>query len=483
MNHRFVVAAALALNCGGNHSSFTPGITGVSPTVITGPVSDLEIDGARFETGVTIFWNGHALPTTFENTELLSVQLDPALLVAGQARITVQNPAGLVSEPFMIHVDVPLVRITSLSPQTAPVGSADFTLTVNGVTFTAASRVRWNGSYLATQAVSDKVLTAQVTASLLANGGSGIVKVDDGGSLSLPAVFDIGPSALRTMQESTADLAWDSAHGVIVAASITSKSVVVVDPASATVVTRADAQVQNVSVSATGKYVYAGMGYAFARFDLPGLTNRVVTSLPAPAGADRVAASPKDDLTLALLSSGLWVYSSGLLPHFISPSVAGLYSTFPVVWGADDTSLYIARSEEVERYAVDAQGIVNPDALGASLGPIRRWFHFEPSNGFVYTDDGAEMRPGGESFPFPNEYFKDCVVTTDGPGVNKVFFACSDHGLNFVHAYDLASSHASLGMLSLGVADGPSRIIRWGSDGLAIATGKSIILYQGGFVR
>ena len=82
-----------------------------------------------------------------------------------------------------------------------------------------------------------------------------------------------------------------------------------------------------------------------------------------------------------------------------------------------------------------------------------------------------------------------CVVTTDA-SVGKIFFACHDDrapgvvppSLIVVESYDLATNQG-LGMLSLGIGDAPSKIVRWGSDGLAVATATSVLINHGGFVR
>ncbi len=65
--------------------------------------------------------------------------------------------------------------ITSLSPDSIPQGSSDFTLTVNGTGFsgsTAGSSIRWNGTSLTTSVLSDTQATAVVPASFLTAAGS-----------------------------------------------------------------------------------------------------------------------------------------------------------------------------------------------------------------------------------------------------------------------------------------------------------------------
>jgi hypothetical protein len=71
----------------------------------------------------------------------------------------------------------PVPYITSISPVSVAPGAAQFTLTVNGANFIAASTVNWGSTALATTFVSNKQLTATVTAALIATGGTGWITV------------------------------------------------------------------------------------------------------------------------------------------------------------------------------------------------------------------------------------------------------------------------------------------------------------------
>ena len=85
--------------------------------------------------------------------------------------------------PFVIcGSEVPAPQITSLSPDQAVAGGAEFTLTVNGSGFidgTGSDRsvVHWNGSPRATTFVSSTQLTATIPASDVATAGTANVTV------------------------------------------------------------------------------------------------------------------------------------------------------------------------------------------------------------------------------------------------------------------------------------------------------------------
>jgi hypothetical protein len=93
-----------------------------------------------------------------------------AILV--QATLCMLWPGGVLAT--MNH---PVPFITSISPVSAAPGGAQFTLTVNGVNFIAASTVNWRNTPLSTTFVSSRKLTATVTAGLIADGGTGWITV------------------------------------------------------------------------------------------------------------------------------------------------------------------------------------------------------------------------------------------------------------------------------------------------------------------
>jgi uncharacterized protein (TIGR03437 family) len=88
----------------------------------------------------------------------------------------------------------PVPTLTSLSPTTKAAGGPGFTLTVTGSNFVGASVVRWGGSDRPTVFVASSLLTATVTASDLASGGTIPVTVftpPPGGGLTNALTFTI----------------------------------------------------------------------------------------------------------------------------------------------------------------------------------------------------------------------------------------------------------------------------------------------------
>jgi len=92
----------------------------------------------------------------------------------------------------------PVPRLRSLAPSSAPQGSSDLQLTLNGSGFTESSVVNWNGTALQTTYGATSVLTALVPASSLANSGVASVTVTNpspGGGTSNSIRFTVAKLA------------------------------------------------------------------------------------------------------------------------------------------------------------------------------------------------------------------------------------------------------------------------------------------------
>ncbi len=191
-----------------------PTITGVNPNSANVGSADVAITvtGNGYISSSKVRFNGADLATTFvSNTQLMATIPASNLTTAGTANITVFTPApgGGTSgaSPFTINNLVP--TITGLNPNSATVGGAAFTLTVNGTNFINGSVVKWNGADRATTFVSATQLTAAITAADIAAVGSANVTVSNpapGGGLSNAVSFAINnpTPALTTISPNSA---------------------------------------------------------------------------------------------------------------------------------------------------------------------------------------------------------------------------------------------------------------------------------------
>ncbi len=100
--------------------------------------------------------------------------------------------AGNNSRPTMFSgTSVSSPALTMLSPNTAPVGSPAFTLTVNGSNFGTDATVFWNGAPLKTFLVTSKQLMAQLTDADMQFAGLAPVFVRTGGQNSNTVTFNV----------------------------------------------------------------------------------------------------------------------------------------------------------------------------------------------------------------------------------------------------------------------------------------------------
>lgn len=148
----------------------------ISPSILLAGMAQtddfpLKLTGENFTSDSVAQWNDTPLTTTFVSAAELSATV-PSTLVStpGTAEITVVT-SGAPSNalPFTIAAGP---TITSVSPATAAVGSAAFTLDVRGVGFLPVSTVYWGATALATTFVDSTHLQAQVTADKLTSAGT-----------------------------------------------------------------------------------------------------------------------------------------------------------------------------------------------------------------------------------------------------------------------------------------------------------------------
>lgn len=177
-------------------NSPVPTISSLSPNSAMAGAADftLTVNGTNFVSGATVNWNGAALVTAFVNASQLTAAV-PAGLIAtmGTANVTVADPGGATSTGATFTVNRPPPTITSLSPSSATVGGAAFTLTINGTSFGSGAKVKWNGTAMATTYFSSTMLTAAVPGSLIATPGTASVTVTTVIGTSAGTTFTINP--------------------------------------------------------------------------------------------------------------------------------------------------------------------------------------------------------------------------------------------------------------------------------------------------
>ena len=184
-------------------SNLVPTASSLLPisTTAGNPAFTLTVNGSNFINGSTVKWNGASLTTTYISATQLTASVTAALIAtAGTANVTVftGGPGGGTSNALVFTINPipnnPVPTATSLSPASIVAGSAQFTLTVNGTNFIAASVVNWNGTALTTTYVNGLQVTAIVSAGLVATAGTVAVTVVNpapGGGVSNALTFTI----------------------------------------------------------------------------------------------------------------------------------------------------------------------------------------------------------------------------------------------------------------------------------------------------
>ena len=150
-----------------------PALTGISPTVVdVGQASaSVTLTGSNFIQGSSGRLGGMDRVTTFVSPTELTMALTPAdLSTGGEHEVVVVNgpPGGGTSGSITLTVGYPTPTVASLSPSSAPMGSPELTLSIQGAGFVdGTSSVRFGNSSLTPVTVTDAELTVQVADHLL----------------------------------------------------------------------------------------------------------------------------------------------------------------------------------------------------------------------------------------------------------------------------------------------------------------------------
>ncbi|MGH9938481.1 MAG: IPT/TIG domain-containing protein, partial [Blastocatellia bacterium] len=176
-----------------------PRITALSPDTVPagGPGFVLIVNGSSFVQGSVARVNGQDRQTDLVSDTSLAVQI-PASDIAAAAMLTINvfnpGPGGGTSNVATLTVNNPAPRITSVSPDSAPAGSPQITLVVNGAGFVPVSVVRFAGVVLQTNFITSSQLTALIPPALLSSSGSAAITVVNpppGGGTSNAVTFSI----------------------------------------------------------------------------------------------------------------------------------------------------------------------------------------------------------------------------------------------------------------------------------------------------
>lgn len=199
---RLALAAVLALAAaackdGTGAGNPTPAITHLEPGTLLqwSDTLAITVTGGGFVDGAVVRVNGTPRLTTYVSPSQLTALIPAEQMVeAGTLQVTVFNPKprGGESEARPLVVEHRVPDVQSIQPSGITVGSADFTLRVNGAGFAQGSVIRWNGADRPTTFVHAGQVTAQIPAADVAAAGTAQVTVFNpapGGGTSVARVF------------------------------------------------------------------------------------------------------------------------------------------------------------------------------------------------------------------------------------------------------------------------------------------------------
>jgi hypothetical protein len=145
-----------------------------------------------------------------------------------------------------------------------------------------------------------------------------------------------------------------------------------------------------------------------------------------------------------------------------------------VTWGFDSTVLFIRGADDY---------ILSVDNSGAVKSGLRYFLNNIHRDAFtrrIYSDAGDVFDANGQHAGFIS--FVRGPVAPDG-ALGKDFFGTRANSQVGVGAAGLSGQGVAPPALALGPDDVPTRLLRWGVNGLALATRSRVYVYSGMFVQ
>ena len=504
----------------------TPTITYVSPSAIAPnsttnvPIS-IYINGSGFAANATVQANGTLLPITSQSGTYISASLAPSFFAApGSIQFVVSNPGAPVVQSNVATITVVAPTATlSLSPDSAPAGSPDTTITLRGSGFTKDSVVKWNDLALATTFGNSSQITAVIPASLISGFTQASIQV------STPGVTTPLPAQPFTtyLPLPTNDIAYNKTDGLIYASVPGSvggdlgNTIAAIDPNSGAIVKTipVGSEPTKIALSSDGTQLFVGLngagavrqvnlttGTAGTQFSLgggPGVYN------PPYTAADLAVIPGQPNTVAVYLNSGvLIVYDSGVArPN----SSSGLNTYFnsnygSLAFGSSASTLYLnAQTIGTNIYAltIDSSGVTAAKNLGANAGG-NTVQSIQYDNNRIYAANGAVLDPSTGNqlgqFSIASSYTNSGVIAAAGPMVSDSALgkawvlpsnAYPSNNVNQIVAFDETTFNPIGSIPITGVSSStypyPSDMIRWGQNGLAFHTTTQLYVLKTSLVK
>jgi len=504
----------------------TPTIISISPNSVTTSQSNVPqqvfINGNGFAANATVQANGNVVPVVSQTATSITVSLAASYFTQkGTIQIVVSNPGSPVvsSNAAMLTVTDPVAANLTISPNFAPAGSPDTTLTVSGFgsLFHQDSVVSWNNTPLATTYNNSSSLTAVIPASFL----TGFVQASISVTTPENAGQDPSSQPFDTFLELPVnDIVYNTKDGFIYASipgyagENLGNSIAAIDPTTGVVqkIIFVGSEPNRLALSDDGTQLFVGLdgagavrqvdltaGTASEQFSLgggPGLYNPPFTavSLAVLPGQPNAVAVYASNGVVTVFDSGVARpnSSSGLSTYFDS-NVGAL------AFGSSASTLYVS-SNAIGGYLyklTDSTGITASSQL--TTGTTGNTMQYD--NGRLYIPSGVvlDANTGAQLGQFSTTNTSSTTpVAATGPifsdsTLNRAwvvpsgFFSNGSQLLSFDEkTFNPVDSIPLTGVGSITaptISSGPADLIRWGQDGLAFHTANQLYVIQGPIVK
>lgn len=469
----------------------------VTPAQATAGLDSLtvRVTGSGFSPNTAVHFQGSPRPTrVVSGTELEAVlptdDLDEPGTFVVQA--VTPPPGGGSTAALTLTLTIAPPLLTELPSYGASAGRSGFPLTVHGTGFLRTSVVRWNGQPRVTRFISSSRLEANVTAADVAAAGTAAVTVHTPGGGTSAArqvtIRPVGPATVTsafTLPRSVNDIVYDPRTDRIYASEGISPEgrrgsmVLAIDPNTGTVtdsVPVGDMPGQlALSDDGTALWVAVDGSGQVRRLDLPELA----LGMSFSTGTERVedmAVMPGQPgtLAIALMSTcctprheGVAIYDHGVRRAQMTPEHMG---SNMIAFGESAAVLYGESTEgagfRTMRVGPGGVSVVRETEIG------RTGWHMQYASGRVYTSGGGVIDPGRHELVGAMGAWGYAVAADAALG--RAFFADDEVGI--VRAYDL-NTFQPLGEVTVG-GGFTWTMIRWGTDGLALASGNSLRIFR-----
>jgi hypothetical protein len=517
----------------------SPSISYVSPTSFytgTGDTNLIVIGGGTSSTA-TVQWKGTTLTSTYTTGTVylsyystysgpyMSARVPASLLsTAGTAAITLTNstyPTPTSLPVTVTIVDPPAPTITALGTTAAPVG-ADLDLTVNGTGFSSGSYANFNGVQVSTTIVNSSQLTMHLTKAMLSQLGAGVITVftpAPGGGTSNALTLPIyAPLTNNSMVYSPASgLLWLSVPSS--AGAPYGNSVVSMDPATGALgrPIPVGSEPNKLAITSDGKYLWVGLDGAngVRRVDLTTNTAGPQFALNAGASSSPIALALQalpgtTDSVVVLQSSSSYtyyaapaIYDSGVLRGAIP--TGSYYSYYALQVDGTRNEIYIGGSA-LQTFSYDGSGLtVKTTSTNSNITLASNTLDdMQLASGTLIGDQGKIY--DAEAGTLLGTLYQTGTVAAAGPttydsALGKIFVLDNNSGyccysnitqiqvfkgtdytatgdvIPFTIPYNLYDS------TGLNTYLNPSRLTRWGSNGLAVRTAIGVFSLRSNLVK